>query len=118
MLKPGKNKLPSAPTAKRKSFDQTVVLKQSPIWSRAILWSLIGVSAFAIGWASVAEMEQVVVARGQLKPEGSVKEVQVPLNGVVEQVFVEDGDQVQEGELLFILDSTTATAELKSLKKN
>jgi HlyD family secretion protein len=117
MLKPGKNKLPSSATApKRQSFDQTVVLKQSPVWSRAILWSLIGVSTFAIGWASIAQMEQVVVARGQLKPEGSVKEIQVPLNGVVEQVFVEDGDQVKEGELLFILDSTTAKAELKSLK--
>jgi hemolysin D len=116
MLKPPQPKNPRPLAPERKRFDQPVILKQSPIWSRLILWSLMGVSAFAIGWASFAQMEQVVVARGQLKPEGSVKEIQVPLNGVVEQVFVEDGDQVKEGELLFILDSTSAKAELQSLK--
>ncbi len=115
MLKPSKNKQPIDPMPRSKSFDQPVVLRQSPFWSRAVIWSLIGVTTFGLVWASVAEMEQVIMARGQLKPEGSVKEVQVPLNGVVEEVYVEDGDQVKEGELLFILDSTTANAELKSL---
>ncbi len=116
MIKPPQSKSDRNFTPKRKNFDQAVVLKQSPVWSRAILWSIMGVCTFSLGWASIAQMEQVVVARGQLKPEGSVKEIQVPLNGVVEQVYVEDGDTVEEGELLFILDSTTAKAELQSLK--
>ena len=101
----------------KKSFDQPVVLKQSPFWSRSIIWTLIGCTVFGITWATFAKMEQVVRAPGQLKPKGAVKEIQVPLNGVVRQVYVEDGDQVKEGELLFLLDSTTSNAELKSLGK-
>ncbi|MGK7875051.1 MAG: HlyD family efflux transporter periplasmic adaptor subunit [Xenococcaceae cyanobacterium] len=97
-------------------FEQAVILRQSPIWSRAILWTIIGVATFGIGWASIAKIEQVVLATGQLKPQGKVKEVQVSINGVVKDVYVEDGDHVQSGELLVTLDSTASVAELESLK--
>ena len=37
-------------------FDQAVVLKQSPVWSRAILWTIMGVATFGVAplprWAS------------------------------------------------------------------
>ena len=98
----------------RRKFEQTVILRQSPKWSRAIIWAVMGVTTFAVLWAAVAKIEQVVPAQGQLKPVGRVKEIQVPTNGVVEEVFVEEGNKVEKGQLLFSLDSTASKAELES----
>ena len=105
------------PSLPRRKFEQTVILRQSPKWSRAIIWAVMGVTTFGILWSAVAKIELVVPTRGQLKPVGRVKEVQVPTNGVVKEVFVEDGDKVQEGELLFSLDSTASKAELESAQE-
>ncbi|MGK7942113.1 MAG: HlyD family efflux transporter periplasmic adaptor subunit [Crocosphaera sp.] len=97
--------------------EQSVVLRQSPSWSRGVVWTIIGVTTASIVWAAIAKIEQVVPAQGQLKPEGAVTEVQAPVNGVVEEVLVEDGDKVKKGEVIIILDSEASTAELKSLQK-
>ncbi|MGK7894631.1 MAG: response regulator [Xenococcus sp. (in: cyanobacteria)] len=99
-----------------RKFEQTVLLRPSPKWSRATIWAVAGVTIFCVSWAAVAKIEQVVPALGQLKPEGSVKEVQVPTNGVVEEVKVDEGERVAKGDVLLILDSTTTQAQLESLK--
>lgn len=122
------------PNAYEENFDQSVVLSQSPFWPRFTLWTMLGVIAFAIGWAYFAKIEQVIGAQGQLKPEGNVKEVQSPINGVVEKMAInetiepgedptrqgeplEDGDIVQEGQILLHYDSTTAKAQINSLER-
>ena len=99
-----------------RKFEQTVLLRPSPKWSRATIWAIAGVTIFVVGWAAIAKIEQVVPTVGQLIPEGSVKEVQVPTNGVVEEVRVEEGQRVEKGDVLLVLDSTTTEAQLESLK--
>jgi HlyD family secretion protein len=98
-------------------FEKDVILKPSPIWSRTIAWSIIGVTVFAVGWASVAQIEQVVTARGQLKPKTTVKEIQSPVNGIVQQVNVQDGQKIKEGESMIVFDSSASEAQLTSLEK-
>ncbi|MDJ0897829.1 MAG: response regulator [Xenococcus sp. MO_188.B8] len=98
-----------------RKFEQTVILRPSPKWSRATIWAVAGVTVFTVTWAAIAKIEQVVPAVGQLKPEGSVKEVQVPTNGVVEEVKVDEGQRVEKGDVLLVLDSTTTKAQLDSL---
>ncbi|MBE9116467.1 HlyD family efflux transporter periplasmic adaptor subunit [Lusitaniella coriacea LEGE 07157] len=99
------------------TFDQPVVLRQSPMWSRAIVWTIVGIVTFGVGWAFIAKIEQVIPAQGQLEPEGTVKEVQAPLEGVVQAVYVEDGQPVEPGDLLVRFDSTANLAQAESLKK-
>ncbi|AFZ56092.1 HlyD family efflux transporter periplasmic adaptor subunit [Anabaena cylindrica FACHB-243] len=99
------------------SFEQSVVLRQSPIWSRTIMITLMGLACFGIAWANFAKIEQVVPATGQLKPEGTVKEVQAPISGVVKSVYVKDGQEVKPGDLLLTFDSIATLAELSSLNK-
>ncbi|WP_017293707.1 HlyD family efflux transporter periplasmic adaptor subunit [Geminocystis herdmanii] len=98
-------------------FEKDVILKPSPIWSRTMIWSIMGVTVFAIVWAAIAKIEQVVTAQGQLKPKATVKEVQAPLNGVVREVNVEDGQKIQKGDSLLVFDSEATEAELESLQK-
>lgn len=99
--------------------EQAVILRQSPSWSRGVVWTIIGVTTASIVWAAIAKIEQVVPAQGQLKPQEAVKEVHAPPVGgaVVEKVLVEDGQKVKPGDIVVILDSEASTAELKSLEK-
>jgi hemolysin D len=98
-------------------FDQPVILRQSHNWSRAILWTIMGVTTFGIIWASVAKIEEAVPAQGKLEPQGAVNEVKAPVNGVVKEIYVKDGQRVKQGDLLLRLDPTAAQAQLASLSK-
>ena len=102
-------KAPSASSMAR--FDQPVVLRQSPVWSRWILRSIVGVSAGAILWSMFAKIESAVPATGKLEPSGTVQEVQVPVAGVIEEVYVQEGQRVEVGDLLVRLDTTVAEAQ-------
>ncbi|WP_066376804.1 MULTISPECIES: HlyD family efflux transporter periplasmic adaptor subunit [unclassified Anabaena] len=98
-------------------FEQSVVLRQSPVWSRTIMVTLMILACFGITWAYFAKIEQVVPATGQLKPEGTVKEVQAPVNGVIKEVFIKDGDKVQKGDLLLTFETVATVAQLNALNK-
>lgn len=97
--------------------EQSVILKQSPIWSRTIIWTLMSVTTAALIWSAFAKIEQVVGTQGQLKPQGKVQEVQSPVNGVVQEVKVKDGDRVNKGDVLVLMDSSASQVQLESLKK-
>jgi hemolysin D len=107
----------SAINFQNSKFDQSVVLRQSLVWSRAIMVTMMGLACFGITWACFAKIEQVVPATGQLKPEGAVKEIQASVGGVVKDIYVKDGQQVKAGDLLVIFDSSATDAELSSLQK-
>ncbi len=95
-------------------FDQPVVLQQTSLWSRAIVWGIVGVTSFVILWACFAKIDEAVPAPGQLKPQGSVQPVQAPVGGVVEEILVKDGQRVKRGDVLIRMDTTAAKAEQKS----
>jgi len=102
-------------TPKRRPFDRPVILRQSPVWSRAIVWAIVGVTAATATWACVAKIEEAIPAQGKLEPKGAVKKVQAPVGGVVEEVRVEEGERVKEGDVLLTFDQTAATADIASL---
>ena len=100
---------------KTRKFEQTVMLRPSPRWSRLTMGCIMGVTAFALIWARFAKIEQVIPAQGMIQPSASTQEIQVPTNGVVEEVRVEEGDLVKKGEVLMVLDTTTSQAQVDSL---
>lgn len=104
-------------TATNGNFDQPVILRQSATWSRAILWTIVGVTTFGIAWASIAKIEQAVPAQGNLEPQGAVKEIKAPVGGVVTEIHVEEGDRVEKGQRLLSLEPSATQAELNSLKQ-
>ena len=93
------------------------VLKQPKHWMRAITWGLISTGTFGITWLAVAQTEEIVVARGILEPIGSVKEIQMPLGGITDEILVKDGDRVKKGQILIRLDSSKTQRELEALSE-
>ncbi len=97
-------------------FDQPVVLKRSPFWSRAVIWSMIGVTSGSVLWACLAKTEEAVSAPGKLEPQGAVKDIKLPVNGVVKRIYVQDGQTVKKGDLLIKLDTTATLAQLGAFR--
>ncbi|BFM38801.1 HlyD family efflux transporter periplasmic adaptor subunit [Synechocystis sp. LKSZ1] len=97
--------------------EQSLILRQSPIWLRGIALGIMGVTVATITWASIATIEQVIPATGQLKPQDTVKDVQAPINGVVQKVLVKDNESVKAGQTLVIMDSTATESDLKAAQK-
>ena len=107
------NQLKSSPS----SFDSPFILKQSMRNSQWMLWLLMGSTLSAIVWASIAKIEEAIPVQGKLEPQGRVKNVQVPINGVIRQIHVQDGQSVKAGDLLLSVDPVAPKAQLKSLQE-
>ena len=81
------------------------LMKPSKSWLQAVIWTLVGTAGFAIGWLAIAKTDEVVVATGKLEPLGSVKPIQMPMGGVVEDILVKEGDLVKANQVLLRLDT-------------
>lgn len=81
------------------------LLKPSKSWLQAVIWTLVGTAGFAIAWLAIAKTDEVVVATGKLEPLGSVKPIQMPMGGVVEDILVKEGDLVKANQVLLRLDT-------------
>ena len=101
-----------------KSDKNLIVLKQSKFWARSITWVLISSTGFAIGWVNIAKTDEVVIAPGKLEPKGGVVEVQMPLEGIAQEILVKEGELVSKGQLLIKLDTEITEAQNKALRKS
>ena len=66
-------------------------------------------------WSIFAPFEGAVLASGSVAVENQNKAVQHLEGGIVAEILVREGTQVEEGELLIRLDGTTIEAQLASL---
>ncbi len=94
------------------------VLQQSPLWMRSTTWVLMGTATLGVSWLAFAQTEEIVVAPGKLEPLGGVREIQVPLNGVVKTLDVEEGQHVKKGEILLTLDTEASSKRQESTAKS
>lgn len=63
-------------------------------------------------WAAVAPLDSAALAPGVVTVKTYRKTIQHLEGGIVEQINVRDGDQVEAGQVLLVLDDTQARAEL------
>ena len=67
-------------------------------------------------WAALAPIASAVIAVGVVSPEGSSKTIQHLEGGIIAEILVEDGDLVQAGDHLVILQKTQARASFEVLQ--
>jgi membrane fusion protein, type I secretion system len=68
-------------------------------------------------WAVTAPLHGAVVANGFVKVEGNRKSIQHLDGGIVKTLNVKEGDRVNAGDVLIVLDDTQAQAEYKVLSQ-
>jgi HlyD family type I secretion membrane fusion protein len=81
-------------------------------------WIIIGLFFGGIGsWAAIAPLNGAVVGNAIIKVEGNRKSVQHLDGGIVKELRVKEGDTVNIGDILIVLDETQARAEYDVLSQ-
>jgi HlyD family type I secretion membrane fusion protein len=81
-------------------------------------WLIIAIFFGGIGtWAVTAPLNGAVVGNAVVKVEGNRKSVQHLDGGIVKELHVREGERVNVGDLLFVLDETQARAEYEVLSQ-
>lgn len=68
------------------------------------------------GWAYTAKLNGAVIAPATIVVESYAKKVQHQQGGIVAKILVKDGDRVEGGQDLLLLDTTDTRAELTILE--
>src|SRR5437867_3418991 len=94
------------------------VIARMPGWaSRGLIYIIIGFVVTAFFWAALSKIDVVAESRGSLIPEGYVKPVQAAGTGVVQNVFVREGELVESGQPLILLDAVEMRTRLNKLRE-
>ena len=84
---------------------------------RLVMWTVLALIVIGLLWAFLGHINEVAVANGKVIPSGQAKTVQVKNKGIVKEIRVEEGQKVEEGDVLVLLDPTTTSADYDSLRK-
>ncbi len=80
----------------------------------------LSVIVFALGgffiWAMVTPLSSAVITPGVVKSDTNRKQIQHLYGGVVEQIHIQNGELVREGDVLITLDETESRAQLDILR--
>src|SRR6266481_8309957 len=81
-------------------------------------WLIIALFFGGIGsWAVTAPLNGAVVANAVVKVDGNRKSIQHLDGGIIKQLRVKEGDRVNAGDILVVLDETQARAEYEVLSQ-
>ena len=84
-------------------------------WRITALLITLLIALFLI-WAFVADLEEVAIATGEVVPQEQIQNIQHLEGGIVEKIFVTEGDLVKKGEPLIQLNLTPFMANKEELQ--
>ncbi len=87
---------------------------EKPILRLGWLLVLIGFGGFML-WATLAPLDKGVSVTGNVVVTGNRKTIQHQNGGIIERILVHDGDRVQAGQVLLMLNATEARSEHDTL---
>ncbi len=68
--------------------------------------SIIVLTSFlGIGWLAIAKTDEIIIVPGKIIPIGKVKEIKMPMSGVIEKIEIKEGDLVEENQVLMRIES-------------
>ncbi|MBU1217100.1 HlyD family type I secretion periplasmic adaptor subunit [bacterium] len=83
---------------------------------KTILYLVVGLFFILLGWAIFGKLDIVATAEGRLIPKSYVKIVQPAEGGVINEIFVNEGQSVKVGDVLIRMDGTTALSDVRSVE--
>lgn len=88
----------------------------SPL-GRWLIWILVSLFTAFIIWSCLGKVDEVATARGKVLPDGRTKVLQIMEEASIKAIYVEEGQQVREGQLLMEFDKTITTADVTGIEK-
>lgn len=109
---------------KNEKFNSFSTLEQSKYIANKIVLVITLSSGLGLLLLIFAKTDQIIIVQGELQPISRVREIKIPISGVVEKIFVQDGDYVNKKQRLLKIDDNLAietnqnTIKKIKLKKN
>lgn len=88
-------------------------IEQQPLRARAMLYSAAISFVILVIWSAIAQIDEVTRGPGQVIPSRNVQVIQSQDGGVVAEILVAEGDEVEIGQLLVRLDQTRSQSSLR-----
>lgn len=102
----------------QKTLDTGSDLLAKPYWALRILnMTLVLLVGSFLFWASQSTVEQATRAEGYVIPAGKVQLVQNLEGGIIEEIYIADGDRVNAGQPLVHISSAKITANLNEARE-
>ncbi|MGL6260155.1 HlyD family type I secretion periplasmic adaptor subunit [Vibrio sp. WXL210] len=98
--------------------DQTAaLLLNTPNSARVLLWVVVIFFIAAGAWAAWAEIDQVTAGEGKVVPSSQIQVVSNLEGGLVKEILVTEGQQVEQGQQLLLLDDTRFRSDFREREK-
>lgn len=82
--------------------------------SSALLFVIVGFLLIALLWARFTELDEVTRGQGRVVPSGSLQVVESLEGGVVSEIRVRQGQRVEQGEVLMVLEGGLIEGEYRT----
>ena len=109
----------AAPSGKapinRSNWHEGVPVGNKSIASKGLIF-VFGFLGIFFAWATLFPISSAVVAPGSVVSAGANKLIQHPVGGVVREIRLREGDQVNAGDVILILDPAISRAEFGRLE--
>jgi HlyD family secretion protein len=91
------------------SFDTDRSTRRFQIAGYVSIFAMVGMLG---GWSATTTLNSAVIAPATIIAESNTKKIQHRDGGIIAKILVKDGDRVQPGQDLIVLDDTETKAEL------
>jgi hemolysin D len=86
------------------------------VWTRGILYSLLGFLVLALPWSIYAKIDETGSAKGRIEPKGATQKLDTEVGGTVTAVKVKEGDVVKAGQVLLEFDSEILRSHIQEAR--
>src|SRR3989339_84256 len=99
-------------------LSKSILLEESggAFITRLIVAFSLAVFVMFLAWSMITEVDEIAVAKGEIIPTGQIQPVQHISGGIVLDIFVEEGQIVQKGQPMLVLDNPEIRAQQKQLR--
>jgi HlyD family secretion protein len=102
---------------KNEKFNSFSTLEQSKYIANKIIFLITSASGVGLLILIFAKTDQIIIVQGELQPTSRVREMKIPISGVVEKIFIQDGDYVNKDQKLLKLDDNLANETNQNILK-
>lgn len=89
------------------------LLLNTPGSARIMLWVMVAFFFVAAIWASFAQIDKVTVGQGKVVPSSQIQVIQNLEGGLVKEILVREGQLVNKGQQLLLLDDTRFRSDFR-----
>lgn len=88
------------------SDTSAAMLMKTPRGGRLLIYMMLLAVFSAVIWASMAELDEITRGMGKVIPSSRLQVVQNLEGGILQELYAQEGELVEEGQLLLRLDDT------------